>query len=85
MKKIFLLVHGLMNHDDHDMNNLFAYLNSKKEKEEEVKKTFGEVTFVSIPQEPDETAFLTGYMKECDFEAKISLIGEIVNRIRAEF
>lgn len=54
-------------------------------KEEEVKKTFGEVTFVSIPQEPDETAFLTGYMKECDFEAKISLIGEIVNRIRAEF
>ena len=54
-------------------------------KEEEVKKTFGEVTFVSIPQEPDETAFLAGYMKECDFEAKISLIGEIVNRIRAEF
>ena len=40
MKKIFLLVHGLMNHDDHDMNNLFAYLNSKKEKEEEVKLVY---------------------------------------------
>ena len=37
MKKIFLLVHGLINQNDHDMNKFFVYLNYKKEKEEEVK------------------------------------------------
>ncbi len=53
-------------------------------REEAVKKTFGEVTFVSISDEKDETAFLTGTMPEKEYDEKIAGLGEVVNMIRAE-
>lgn len=52
--------------------------------EEKVKSVFGDVTFVSIEEVSDETAFLTNEMAEREYEQKISEFGTVINRIRAE-
>lgn len=52
--------------------------------EEKVKSVFGNVTFVSIEEVSDETAFLTNEMAEREYEQKISEFGTVINRIRAE-
>lgn len=54
-------------------------------KEDAVKSAFGEVTFVALDDKKDETAFLTSLMKESEFDSKVAAIGEVINRIRAEF
>ena len=52
--------------------------------EADVKEAFGDVTFVKIDSVTGETAFLTGEMKEKDYDAKIASFGQVINMIRAE-
>lgn len=54
-------------------------------KEDAAKSAFGEVTFVVLDDKKDETAFLTDSIKECDFDSKITAVGEVINCIRADF
>lgn len=54
------------------------------DKADAVKSAFGEVTFVVLEEQKDETAFLTSTMKEREFDSKVTAVGEVINCIRAE-
>ena len=64
-------------------NRYFVRLEGKG-LEQQVKDAFGEVTFVTIAEADNETAFLTGVIKEKEYEAKIASCGNVINMIRAE-
>lgn len=49
--------------------------------EAEIESAFGNVTYVNIDLE-DEVGFVTGMMKECDFETCRERLGQVIQRIR---
>lgn len=50
-----------------------------------VEKVFGKVQAVSVPELPDEFAFVTGVMKEGEYKEKIARFDNILSMIRARF
>ena len=49
----------------------------------DVENVFGEVETVSLPDAPDEFAFITQEMCEADFAEKAEKLGTVISRIRA--
>lgn len=50
-----------------------------------VEKSFGKVQAVSVPELPDEFAFVTGVMKEGEYKEKIARFDNVLSMIRARF
>ena len=63
-------------------NRFFVRL--PKTDKQQVEAEFGKVQYVETPEIKDETAFLTGKMKEKDFDAKIAQFENVHSTIRAE-
>lgn len=47
-----------------------------------VEKTFGDVTYIDVPEVTGEVGFLTAQMKEADYEQKAEELGGIIQMIR---
>lgn len=60
-------------------NKFFVRANASKD---EVEALFGNVTFVEAEGVENEVGFVTGVMKEADFEAKKEQLAEVLNVIR---
>ncbi|MDD6215853.1 MAG: homoserine dehydrogenase [Roseburia sp.] len=60
-------------------NKFFVRANASKD---EVEALFGNVTFVEAEGAENEVGFVTGVMKEADFEAKKEQLAEVLNVIR---
>ena len=60
-------------------NTFFVRANASKD---EVEALFGNVTFVEAEGVENEVGFVTGVMKEADFEAKKEQLAEVLNVIR---
>lgn len=60
------------------------FVRAAQSTEDSIRKAFGEVRKITLPDLPEEFAFITEEMSEREFEEKAALAGGILGRIRME-